>query len=628
MFENFQINKYKSNGELIGSGSFANVCKGYNIETGEIVAIKIIKPYFENKSDRHRNQIETEIKIIKSLNHVNIVNCYGVYRHPINNALCIIMEYCDGGTLENYIKNKGGKLTEYYTQQILKELIKGLKYLKENNIIHRDLKPENLLIKYDYINHERYKTNMNSPKLEKSNCKNVKKKFTLKIADFGLSRILSSHSELAQTQCGSRLYMAPEIYRGEEYSYKADLWSVGGILYRIITGKPLFTKLPPINKFSLTSQLFNPNIINNDNNINISNDCLDLLTQLLQNNPINRIGWDEFIKHPFLINKLHSVNINHLLSLKDNILFEFCIIDKDSTITSEQSIISNKSFIYESQKYDFNLNNDELKLLNKFDMKNSLFLNNSIITLNDEYLYNNNISESITSLKKLTFKNDKLANKIETNYNYILSILKLAQKKYKYNYFNDVYIIYKYILLSIKNILIEISKIINNNKNLETKNVKELYKNIYKTFLEYMENFKIIESNIDKNTIDKSININYIIITYILSYTKKAELALMFNNKDSCKEKLYFCINCLKYLDKFIIPSTTIIEDYNQSPTFQESNLDLSKDDNLNDYSLIDLKNILKNKKLTIILIRKYISSMLSLIKLIDNNSIDNILNQ
>jgi serine/threonine-protein kinase ULK2 len=603
MLEDFTINNYKSNGELIGSGSFANVCKGYNITTGEPVAIKIIKSYFEKKSDKYKNQIDTEIKIIKSLNHNNIVNCYGVYRHPINNSLCIIMEYCDGGTLENYINNKGGKLSEYYTQQILKELIKGLKYLKNNNIIHRDLKPDNLLIKYNYIDN--------------------KKIFTLKIADFGLSRFLSSENQLVQTQCGSRLYMAPEIYRGEPYSYKADLWSVGSILYRIIIGKPLFSKLPPIQKFSIYSQLFNPNLINNNN---ISENCLNLLTNLLQNNPVNRIEWNEFINHPFLTNY-----INQSINFKDNVLLEFCIIDKNSDTCDNTSIISQNSFISESEKYDINLNDDELKLLNNFDINNSLFLNNKIINtyIYEDYKSDCNIKDNTLSENKIesnsynniSLKIDKLACKIENNYNYILAIIKLAEKKYKYNYFNDVYIIYKYVLLSIKNILSEIKIIITKNKKLETKKVIRLTKQIYNTFKKYYQIFKNIKSNIDIQDLSSnnlSHNIIYIIITYILSYTKKAELALMFNKNDIFKKKLTFCINCLKYIDIFLIPIF-----YNNSSIYNINNMDISSHN-----SQIDnyLYNILKNKKLTIILIKKYISSMLSFINLINNKQINKLI--
>jgi len=566
MFEDFVIDKYKSDGTIIGSGSFADVCKGLNIETGEIVAIKIIKPQFETKSEKHRQQIETEIKIIKSLNHPNIVKCHGVFRHPKNKYLCIVMEFCDGENLEKYIQLKGGKISEFYIKNIMRQLVKGITYLKSNNIIHRDLKPDNLLIKYTHF------PNTN------------KKQFVLKISDFGLSRILSSKYELAQTQCGSRLYMAPEIYLGEKYSYKADLWSVGAILYRAITGKPLFNRLPSIKQFAPHAKIFKPRSIT----IEISKDCLDLLTKLLQNNPQFRIDWNNFVNHRFLKKSCFE-------GLDEKKLFDFCIMDlnSDDNDTNYPNILDDDvtgSFITECENNNINLNDDELEQLKIFDIHNSLFLNQSGFFENITPTQELDKSQNDQSLNDKSI--DHLAKKIQINYNMILAILKLGKKKHTNSYLDDAYVIYRQALFSIKQILNNIDKIVSKKPSLQTKKVKSIIKEIYNTFSVYIKQLKNIEINVDKNSLDSVI---YIIISYTQSYAKKAEISIMFNHYNTSKKKLQFCTECLKYLSKFVVTNMPI----KSSKQIKNANI-----------GNIELKKILQNKKLTTILIRKYITSL------------------
>lgn len=122
----------------------------------------------------------------------------------MNNALCLVLEYCDGGDFESHLRAQPhGRLKEDDAKQFLVQLVRGLHYLRSLDVIHRDLKPENLLLQRSADN-----------------------SLHLKIGDFGLARAVSNPFELAQTQCGSQLYMSPEIWLGEQYTYKTGKHSV------------------------------------------------------------------------------------------------------------------------------------------------------------------------------------------------------------------------------------------------------------------------------------------------------------------------------------------------------------------------------------------------------------------
>lgn len=131
----------------------------------------------------------------------------------------LILEYCNGGDLSSYI-NRHGRINEPLGRLLLRQLASGLNVLHRHNFIHRDLKPQNILLI-------------------------AEKPPVLRIADFGFSRALLP-PDMASTICGSPLYMAPEILRHEKYDSKADLWSVGAILFECFCGRPPFNGSNPM----------------------------------------------------------------------------------------------------------------------------------------------------------------------------------------------------------------------------------------------------------------------------------------------------------------------------------------------------------------------------------------------
>ncbi|XP_019053298.1 PREDICTED: serine/threonine-protein kinase ATG1c isoform X2 [Nelumbo nucifera] len=169
--------------------------------------------------------------------------------------------------------HKHGRVPETTAKLFMQQLAAGLQILRDNNLIHRDLKPQNLL---------------RSTNDDQS---------ILKIADFGFARSLQPRG-LAETLCGSPLYMAPEIMQLQKYDAKADLWSVGAILFQLVTGKTPFTGS---NQIQLLQNIVKSNELRfpPDNN-DLSSDCIDLCQKLLRRNPVERLTFDEFFNHPFL----------------------------------------------------------------------------------------------------------------------------------------------------------------------------------------------------------------------------------------------------------------------------------------------------------------------------------------
>ncbi|KAJ3168824.1 Serine/threonine-protein kinase [Geranomyces variabilis] len=235
----------------IGRGSFATVYMGKAISTGRPVAVKSVS---RDKLNRKlAENLESEIKILKGIQHDHVVALLDIV--STEKHIHLIMEYCALGDLSQYIKRKGlvagvtvdagawnplsgpwGGLNEIVVRHFLRQLASAMEFLRAHNLIHRDLKPQNVLLcppPADGPN-----INIPSP-THPGTLANVPALPVLKLADFGFARALPSHS-LASTLCGSPLYMAPEILRGDKYGPSADLWSFGAILYEMICGRPPF----------------------------------------------------------------------------------------------------------------------------------------------------------------------------------------------------------------------------------------------------------------------------------------------------------------------------------------------------------------------------------------------------
>ncbi|GBE83400.1 kinase-like domain-containing protein [Sparassis latifolia] len=228
----------------LGKGSFATVYRGYHEQTHQQVAIKTVNR--STLSPKLFDNLQGEIEILKALSHRHITRLLDIVRAERN--IYLIIEFCAGGDLANYMKKRGrvegleyvpspgaaptyyphprtGGLDEIVVRSFLRQLARAIKFLRQRNLIHRDIKPQNLLL-----------NPASSDDLARGHPLGVP---ILKVADFGFARSLPS-ATMAETLCGSPLYMAPEVLRGEKYDAKADLWSVGAVLYEMAVGRPPF----------------------------------------------------------------------------------------------------------------------------------------------------------------------------------------------------------------------------------------------------------------------------------------------------------------------------------------------------------------------------------------------------
>ena len=258
--------------KLIGKGSYGNVFLVRYNKNNMIYAMKVYK-----KSDlREKNQennTKSERNLLTQINFPFIVEVKFAFQ--TDSKLFLVQEFIQGGDLFFHI-HSGQKFSTQKTKFYLVEIILAIDFLHKNNMIYRDLKPENILI--DSKGH-------------------------IKLTDFGLSKIVTNIEEKSFTICGTLQYIAPEIISGEGYNESVDWWSLGIIMYEMLTGKLPF-------KFNFDSQEEQGQ---NDLNIYdkkikfpswIEENAKDLINKLLNKNPEKRIGSgkegaENIKKHPF-----------------------------------------------------------------------------------------------------------------------------------------------------------------------------------------------------------------------------------------------------------------------------------------------------------------------------------------
>uniref|UniRef100_A0A8C9VPR6 non-specific serine/threonine protein kinase n=1 Tax=Scleropages formosus TaxID=113540 RepID=A0A8C9VPR6_SCLFO len=250
--------------DLVGHGAFAVVFKGrHRKKTDWEVAIKSI-----NKKNLSRSQIllGKEIKILKELQHENIVALYDVQVIPG----WLESGQCNDGSGHVFPLAKG-TLREDTLRVFLQQIAAAMRILNSKGIIHRDLKPQNILLSYV----GRKKSSLNG--------------IRIKIADFGFARYLQSNM-MAATLCGSPMYMAPEVIMSQNYDAKADLWSIGTVIYQCLVGKPPFQANSPqdLRMFYEKNKTLVPNIPRET-----SPQLSDLLLGLLQRNQKDRMDFGQ-----------------------------------------------------------------------------------------------------------------------------------------------------------------------------------------------------------------------------------------------------------------------------------------------------------------------------------------------
>jgi serine/threonine protein kinase len=195
--------------ETIGKGAFGSVHKGVHIQSGEVVALKIINLDTE---DDDVADIQREVALLTALRDApNITKYYGCYVD--GPRVWLVMELAEGGSVRTLMKAcKDGTVEEKYIVLIIREVLIGLAYLHKSSVIHRDIKAANILVTHTG---------------------------KVMICDFGVSALLATHGSKRNTFIGTPYWMAPEVAQPvPNYDTRADIWSLGIMIWEMAKGMP------------------------------------------------------------------------------------------------------------------------------------------------------------------------------------------------------------------------------------------------------------------------------------------------------------------------------------------------------------------------------------------------------
>ena len=219
----------------IGSGGMAVVYKAMDHRLNRLVAVKILKDDYLNDAD-FRRRFHVESQAVAMLSHPNIVSVYDVSKN--DGMEYIVMELIDGITLKQYMDQRS-PLSWRETLHFSMQIAKALEHAHSRGIIHRDIKPHNVMILKDG---------------------------SVKVADFGIARITSAQNTLTKEALGSVHYISPEQAKGARVDNRSDIYSLGVVMYEMLTGRPPYDGETPV---SVAIQHINgtplsPSLLNGD----------------------------------------------------------------------------------------------------------------------------------------------------------------------------------------------------------------------------------------------------------------------------------------------------------------------------------------------------------------------------
>ena len=202
--------------EAIGSGGMAVVFKAKDNVLNRFVAIKMLRDDLA-ADEEFRRRFQTESQAVAKLSHPNIVSVFDVSRTPEHEY--IVMELIDGITLKQYMTKKHEPLSPREATHFAIQIAKALSHAHSRGIIHRDIKPHNIMLLRDG---------------------------TIKVADFGIARLVDTQNTMSQGTFGTVHYISPEQAKGEDVDERSDIYSFGIVLYEMITGQLPFDGDTPV----------------------------------------------------------------------------------------------------------------------------------------------------------------------------------------------------------------------------------------------------------------------------------------------------------------------------------------------------------------------------------------------
>ena len=454
----------------LGSGGFSKVYKVKRKIDNQIYALK--KVQLLNLSEKQKLSSLNEVRVLASIKNKNIINYKEAFLDEKDCTLCLVTEFADKGDLENRIKEqkeKGTYFNENDIWNIFIQIVKGLKSLHDMRIIHRDIKSSNIFLFSDG---------------------------KAKLGDLNVCKILSK-DVLGHTQAGTPAYAAPEVWMEKPYGFKSDIWSLGCVLYEMVTLKCPFREDNMV-------KLYNKVLVGEYKKIpnNFSNELKWIIEQMINSEMNKRFSCDEILNCECVKKWIEHQNIAKIKSHSEKTINEYKIKYNKNKINC--NLYSNNINKIINNKEERKQNESDNILLKTISMPhNLLYLKEELPKPN----YNISNSKSINIKSKFSNLDDSLKfNDINNKNN--LTILK--RNSYRPNYFRQ------------KNS--EIYNILNNNKIKKENNGKIILKHINSTLISK-----------ELNNLNKKIN------DYLNIYGKQKMLEIKNENKfeNKIKDKIY-----------------------------------------------------------------------------------------
>lgn len=263
------IDDFYEVGEVLGSGSFGTVYIGRDRVTGEKRAVKVVK---RSSNAKEIEFLRREVNILLSVRHKNVVRTYDVFDE--RDKIYLVMDYVKGGDMAEYI-SRHVRLGENQTRGILKQILEGVTYLHNNNIVHRDIKLENILL-----------TSINP--------------ILVQLTDFGFANFVDTNQKTETemtSMVGTGTYVAPEVIDARGHGKPVDLYSVGVVAFRMISGNMPFVGLT-LHECYLQAVSRQANF-DAPEWITVSNECKHFCSSLLNPDPAKRPTANQALSHPW-----------------------------------------------------------------------------------------------------------------------------------------------------------------------------------------------------------------------------------------------------------------------------------------------------------------------------------------
>ena len=395
----------------LGEGAYSMVYKVKRIIDNQIYALKKVK--LLNLSEKEKENSLNEVRILASVKSNFVVSYKEAFFDEKDNTLCLVMEFADNGDLYQKIvshKKSANFMEESDIWRIFIQLVKGLKALHDLKILHRDMKSANVF-------------------LFSNGC--------AKLGDLNVSKV--ARRGLGYTQTGTPYYASPEVWKDKPYDHKSDVWSLGCVLYEMITLRPPF-------RAKDMEGLFNKVCKGEINKIpeKFSDDLFQIVKYLLQVNSIQRPSCDQILQHPIILKRIEYFKsfgseddtedkcLLKTIHMPKNLLFLSDKLPKPNYDKKFKNINNtNKSFNEENKNYrSFNKMGNLVNNINDYMHKNK----NINLNINENNISLNNSIKSGIKLKPINnlenYKQDLLSNR---NNSYILNIKNKILNSSSYN---------------------------------------------------------------------------------------------------------------------------------------------------------------------------------------------------